>query len=63
MEEISTTYGDVRAGDVMFKGTVVKVTPAHRTRSGRLLMSVTYDNGETLYREPDTKCNLKRPSE
>ena len=61
MLEVSTTWAGVKVGDVMFKGTVVRIGAARKSRSGRELMSLTYDSGETAYNDPETVTNVKRP--
>lgn len=64
MLEVSGTFAEVKAGDVMVKGTVSRVAPATRSRAGRMLMVIEFDHGtwtETWVVDPEGRANWKRP--
>lgn len=61
MLEISTTWENVRVGDVLFRGEVVAVSEPRTVRSGRPLMVVRYADGSETVTEPGKPVNLKRP--
>jgi hypothetical protein len=60
---IDTTWGDVRVGDLMHRGLVVKVGRPMRSRAGRMLLTITYENGDKLIKEADMECTLIRETE
>lgn len=62
--KITTTFADVRVGDIMPLGTVVEATTPRTVRSGRTLMLVTFEKEDTrsvLTVSPASWCNLSRP--
>lgn len=64
MLEVSGKLGTVKVGDVMFKGTVSRISEPRRARSGRMLMVIEFDHGthkEQWTVDPETEANWKRP--
>jgi hypothetical protein len=64
MVKVSGKLSEVKAGDVVFKGPVKRVSEPRPTRSGRMLMVIVIDHGtyeEKWTVDPDSEANWSRP--
>jgi hypothetical protein len=64
MLKVSGKLSEVKAGDVVFKGPVKRVSEPRRSRSGRMLMVIVIDHGtyeEQWAVDPDREANWQRP--